>query len=70
MARFNTKETFDHHVSYHLSGMSAPWCAFCLKSSLPSGELIGGEVMGRGTLTPAELRTSGTYAGVRSNVKL
>jgi hypothetical protein len=70
MARFNTKETFDHHLSYHLSGMSAPWCTFCFKSSLPSGEHKGGEVKGSGMLTPAELRTSGTYAGVRSNVNI
>ena len=93
MASFNTKEIFDHHVCYHVSGMGAPWCIFCpgmanvvlrttvqlqalnneiqdIQSSLPSGELIGGEVSGSGTLTAAELRTSGVHAGVRSNVKL
>jgi hypothetical protein len=41
-----------------------------IQSSLPGGELIGEEVMGSGTLTAAELRTSGVHAGVRSNVKI
>jgi len=65
MGKFTVQEVFDHHKAYHLSGMTAPWCAFCPQSSLPSGERKGEVVQGKGTLTAAELRTSGR-SGVRS----
>jgi hypothetical protein len=35
---FSQREIFNHHLSYHLSGMGAAWCIFCSvkpKRSIP-----------------------------------
>jgi hypothetical protein len=64
--RLTVQQTFDHHRTYHLSGMTAPWCAFCPQPSLSSGVRIGEDVKGKGQHTAAELRTPEWYSGVRS----